>query len=98
MEKQDNKNIEYYLDRNQFLLLIISDCIKFCRDINTNYKNDKICKQFTEDILQAIEHAHYSIDNSINDARFKINNIKTSKYSSLENYLKATFKQEGTGD
>ena len=94
------KNAQYYLDRDKLLLNTISTCIELCRDIDTKYKDDKVCWQFVEDILQAIEHAHTSIDKSIDDIQLKINNIVSSKCSNLEEYLKIAFNhnQEGTGD
>lgn len=94
------KNTQYYLDRDKLLLNTITTCIEFCRDIDTKYKDDKVCWQFVEDILQAIEHAHTSIDKSINNIQLEINNIASSKCSSLEEYLKFVFNhnQEGTGD
>lgn len=93
------KNAQYYLDRNKFLVNAISTCIELCRDIDTKYKDDKVCWQFVEDILQAIEHTNTSIDKSIDDVELKINNIISSKCSNLEEYLKLILNnQEGTGD
>lgn len=94
------KNVQYYLDRDKLLLDTISACIELCRDIDTKYKDDKVCWQFIEDILQAIKHANTSIDKSINDIQLKVNNIISSKCSNLEEYLKIAFNhnKEGNGD
>lgn len=37
------KNVQYYLDRDKLLLDTISACIELCRDIDTKYKDDKVC-------------------------------------------------------
>ena len=37
------KNAQYYLDRDKLLLNTISTCIELCRDIDTKYKDDKVC-------------------------------------------------------
>lgn len=94
------KKAQCYLDRDKFLLKAISTCIELCREIDTKYKDDKVCYQFVEDILKAIKHTHTSINKSIDDIQLKINNIMFSKCLSLEEYLKMTLNhnQEGTGD
>lgn len=84
----------YRLERDLTLTKAILIINKVLKILDKEYKTDKLCWQFVDDILPILEQNSKLLKEDFDIIEFEINKEKSARCKNLDEYLNMVFKHE----